>query len=255
MKLKIENLSYVIGDKNILNDISIDIKSGSFVGLVGPNGSGKSTLLKNIYRTLKPSTGAAYLNGKNIHHINTKKLAKDLAVVGQDSNIGFDFMVKDIVLLGRYPHKSIFQQNSQNDISILKSSLEAVGLSEYEDRNFITLSGGEKQRVLVARALAQKAPFLVMDEPTNHLDIKHQLQIMESVKNSNLTVFAAIHDMNIAATYCDKIVALKNGKIKKFGPPLEVFTNEFFKDIFDVDAHIMRHPITDKLIISYHFGF
>ena len=184
-----------------------------------------------------------------------KKLAKELAAVTQDSNIGFDFLVKDVVLLGRYPHKSIFQATCKEDIEIMKSSLESVELTGYEDRNFLTLSGGEKQRVLVAKALAQKTEFLIMDEPTNHLDIRHQLQIMESLKKSGITVLAAVHDMNIAATYCDTIVALNGGRVFKCGIPGEVFTKDFFKDVFNVDAHIMEHPQTGKLIISYNLNF
>ncbi len=255
IKLRVDGLSYRIDEKNIIEDVSLNIKNGTFVGLVGPNGSGKSTLLKNIYRTLKPSKGVAYLNGKNIHTTDTKKLAKELAVVTQDSNIGFDFLVKDIVLLGRYPHKSIFQANCKEDIEIMKSSLESVELNGYEDRNFLTLSGGEKQRALVARAMAQKTQFLIMDEPTNHLDIRHQLQIMECLKKSVVTVFAAVHDMNIAAMYCDTIVAIDNGRVVKCGIPHEVFTKDFFKNVFNIDAHIINHPQTGKLIISYNLDF
>lgn len=255
IKLRVDGLSYGIDEKTIIKDISLDIKKGTFVGLIGPNGSGKSTLLKNIYRTLKPSKGAAYINERNIHITPTKKLAKELAAVTQDSNIGFDFLVKDVVLLGRYPHKNIFQSTCKEDIEIMKSSLESVELNGYEDRNFLTLSGGEKQRVLVARALAQKTEFLIMDEPTNHLDIRHQLQIMESLKKSGITVLAAVHDMNIAATYCDTIVALNGGRVLKCGIPGEVFTKDFFKDVFNVDAHIMEHPQNGKLIISYNLKF
>ncbi|MDZ5034502.1 ABC transporter ATP-binding protein, partial [Clostridium perfringens] len=185
--------------------------------VIGPNGSGKSTLLKNIYRLYKPSSGSILLDNKELSKMKDKDCAKEIAVLAQESNTHFDFTVKQIVKMGRYPYKSVFEDYSKDDLKMVKEMLKKVGLESYSDRNFSELSGGEKQRTLIARALVQNTDFLVLDEPTNHLDIGYQIQLMDLVKSLNITTLAAIHDMNLAAMYCDYLIVMKDGKIKEVG--------------------------------------
>ena len=251
MKIKIANLFVKLGNKEIINDFSLNISTGEMVGLIGPNGSGKSTLLRNIYRVLEPDSGVIYFDGINIQEKSYKETARELAVVAQHNNFSFDFTVENVVIMGRAPHKRIIERNSREDYLMAADALKRVGLDGYEDRHFNTLSGGEQQRVILARALVQNTDALILDEPTNHLDIKYQLQLMSLVKSTKCTTIAAIHDLNIAAMYCDCIVVLKDGRIKGIGTPEKIFTSEMIKDIYGVKAEIFR---TDKGEIHIFFS-
>lgn len=251
MKLSVENLGYSVRDKSIINGLDLEIEKGQFVGIVGPNGSGKSTLLKNIYRSLKPTLGIVKLDNEDIYTINQKQLAKKLAVLSQENCIFFDFKVDEIVGMGRHPHKKLFEGDNEEDLQIVWTSLDKVKMTDLAKRKFDTLSGGEKQRVLIARALAQQAEFLVLDEPTNHLDISCQMQILKTVKDLDITIFSAIHDLNLAALYCDKIYILKDGKIANYGTPQEVFTPKILKEVFGVNADVIIHPNTKQVAITY----
>lgn len=163
----------------------------------------------------------------------------------------FDFTVKEIVSMGRFSHISRFSNIDGNDEELIKQSLEKVGLEDYGNRSFLSLSGGEKQRVMIAMALCQNTELIVLDEPTNHLDIKYQLSIIHMLKHLNITTFTTIHDMNIAGTYCDYIYVMKNGKIVQHGTVSKVFTKEMFRDVFEVDVHIYINPYSNKLNVSY----
>lgn len=240
MKINTEDLHLFYGAKEILKGISIQSKEKEFIGLIGPNGSGKSTLLKCIYRTLKPDQGAVYLDGKELSTIRVKDSARKLAVVAQHNQYNFDFTVQEIVMMGRSPHKKALERDNAGDYTIVKEALQTVGMSEFADRSFSTLSGGEQQRVILARALAQQTPCLILDEPTNHLDITHQLQLMRIVKNLNVTVISAVHDLNIAAMFCDRIYALKDGRIAGGGTPESLLTPEFIREIYDVEAEVVK---------------
>ncbi len=251
MKLKVSELFYKIYDNQILSNINLEIDKGDFVGLIGPNGCGKSTLLKNIYRVCKPYSGNIFIDGMNINKLSSKAVAKQMSVMIQENNIEFDVNVLDMVLLGRYAHKKLLESNYKNDLSIARQSLKEVGLSEYDDRSFFSLSGGEKQRVLIARALTQKAELIILDEPTNHLDIGYQFQIMDILKKQKITVFSSIHDLNIAAFYCDKIFIMDNGKIIDYGVPEKVITKDMVKRLFGVNANIEINPNTNKISITY----
>ncbi|WP_312259097.1 ABC transporter ATP-binding protein, partial [Megamonas funiformis] len=176
MEIISEQVKKFIGNKEILKGINIDVKNKEFLGIIGPNGSGKSTFLKCIYRILKPSEGKILFNGKNIDELSFRQTALDLAVVAQHNFYNFDFKVLDVVLMGRSPHKKILERDNEIDYKIARNALEKVGLKDFVERNFTTLSGGEQQRVILARALTQETECLVLDEPTNHLDIKYQLQ-------------------------------------------------------------------------------
>lgn len=251
LKLQVRNLKFTIDKKEILKDISFDVPKGSFVGVIGPNGSGKSTLLKNIYRLYKPCSGTISLDNKNLFKMKDKECAKEIAVLAQESNSQFDFTVEQIVKMGRYPYKSIFEDYSRKDLEIVKEMLKKVGLEDYRERSFSNLSGGEKQRALIARALVQDTDFLILDEPTNHLDIGYQIQLMDIIKELNTTTLSAIHDMNLAAMYCDYIVVMKDGKISRIGKPNEVITSEVLKDVFGVNAYIGINPMNNNIQVSY----
>ncbi|MGL4252536.1 MAG: ABC transporter ATP-binding protein [Fusobacteriaceae bacterium] len=249
--LQIDDLSYGIDSKQILDRINLSIHKGKFVGLIGANGCGKSTLLKNIYSNLKPKGAKILLEGQNIDTIERRSLAKKMSVLAQSQQIDFDFTVENIVDMGRYSHNTLFSQDKNQNREIVKKSLTDVGMLDMKDKSFSTLSGGEKQRVLIARAFAQETDFLILDEPTNHLDIKYQIQIMDIIKSQKKTVLAVIHDMNMASSYCDHIIALKDGKIVAEGSPSQIFTSENIENIFGIKSHIIKHPIKNTPFIIY----
>ena len=251
LRLEVNNLSFNYYDKNVIEDICINVKKGDFVGVIGPNGSGKSTLLKNIYRALSPNSGSVNLDGEDIYKMNFKKSASKMGVVGQENFVPFDFSVEEIVKMGRNPYKKLFDADTKEDNDIVMQSLEQIVLKHMAKTNYQRLSGGEKQRVLLARVLAQNTDFLILDEPTNHLDIYYQLQIFDLVKNLGVTVLSAIHDLNIAALYCDILYVLKNGKVVKQGTPEEILTQETIYDIYGINADVRLHPITNKIAITF----
>lgn len=251
MTLEAKQISFSISDERILHEVNVQIKDNQFVGLIGPNGSGKSTLLKNMYRLLKPENGTVLLNEQDILKQSSKNIAKNLAVVSQETPVLFDFTVHDLVSMGRTPHKKLLEFDQEQDFQIVKDALKQTGIAHLEKRSYSSLSGGEKKRVMVARALAQQAQVLILDEPTNHLDIQHQLQLMDLIQTLQLTVVAAIHDLNIAAMYCDQIYVLQQGRIVCFGTPEEVLTPTLLQDVFRVYADIQTHPLTGKPYLTY----
>lgn len=251
MNINIANLGVKIGKKQILKNINFEVINQEFVGIIGPNGSGKSTLLKSIYRVLKPSKGDIFLNDVNLNQLSLRESARQIAVVAQQDAVVFDFSVLEIVLMGRTPYKKILEMDNEVDIKIAKAALDNLGLADFEDRLYSTLSGGEQQRVLLARALVQEAQCLILDEPTNHLDIMYQFQLMNHVKKLKITVLAALHDLDIATLYCDKILALKNGEVFAWGPPEEVLTEENIFKIFQVKSEVIKSPKTNKIHIHF----
>ncbi len=246
MKLETKNITYSIDSKLIVNGISLGIGEGDFVGLVGPNGCGKSTLLKNIYKVYKPDSGTVYIDGKDIAEMSSKDTAKEMSVMQQENNVEFDMSVYDMVMLGRFAHQRMFRTDKLKEKEIVLDAIREVGLEGYEDRSFLSLSGGEKQRTLVARALVQKAELIILDEPTNHLDIGYQYQIMNILKRQKLTVFSSIHDLNVASCYCDRIIMMKKGEIVDTGTPEEVFQPEKIRELFGIETTITVNPVSKK---------
>lgn len=251
MEILAQAIKMAFGDKLVLQGIDLTLHDKEFLGIIGPNGSGKSTFLKCIYRVLKPTEGHIYFNGRHLHELSYRESALQLAVVAQHNAYNFDFSVLEVVLMGRSPHKKILERDNQKDYAIARRALATVGLAGFEKRSFSTLSGGEQQRVILARALTQETECLVLDEPTNHLDIKYQLEIMDIVKRLNLTVIAAIHDLNIAAMYCDRLVALDHGSIVGMGTPGELLTEKFIYDLYGVKCKITSDPANGYLNIAY----
>lgn len=238
MKITTQQLHAVLGNTEILRGIDFEANKGEFVGIIGPNGSGKSTLLRCLYRVLTPSEGAVFLDGKELSSYRVKESAQKLAVVAQHNYYNFEFSVRDVVMMGRAPHKRALDRDTAEDYQIMRQSLKAVGMQEFEERSFSTLSGGEQQRIILARALAQQTPCLILDEPTNHLDIKYQLWLMDIVRNLDCTVISAVHDLNIAAMYCDRLYAMKQGKVIAQGTPHELLTPDLIRELYEVDAEI-----------------
>ena len=253
MKIETKAVEALLSGNHILKGIDLDTGDRELVGVIGPNGSGKSTLLKCIYRVLKPTKGAVYLDGNPLDSYSYRDSARRIAVVAQHNYYNFEFAVKDVVLMGRSPHKRALDRDTAEDWQIVAESLETVGMTAFADRSFSTLSGGEQQRVILARALAQRTPCLILDEPTNHLDIKYQLQLMDLVRGLDRTVIAAVHDLNIAAMYCDRLFAVKDGRIVGQGRPEELLTREFIREVYEVDAQIMTDG-DGRLHILFHPG-
>ena len=242
MKISANAIKLSFKRSNILKGIDFELHDKEFLGIIGPNGSGKSTLLKCIYRILKPDSGVIYLDGRMLDEFSYRETALKMAVVAQHSNYNFDFTVLSIVLMGRTPYKKLLDGDSTEDIDIACSALKKVGLSGMEDRLFSTLSGGEQQRVILARALTQDTECLLLDEPTNHLDIKYQLQIMDVAKTTRKTVIAVIHDLNIAAMYCDRIIVMNEGEIVALGTPKDVLTVERIYELYGVRSLVTNKP-------------
>lgn len=251
MELRADNIWVTLSDTDIVKDISIKVKNKQFVGLIGPNGCGKSTFLKSIYKVIKPKNGKVHLNELDVLKSGPKMVSKLMGVVGQFNEMSFDFSVKEMVLMGRTPHKGLMEADTEADFRIVKDALAKVSLSEYEDRSYASLSGGEKQRVILARAIAQQPEFLILDEPTNHLDIKYQLQILSVVKRMRVGTLAALHDLELAAHYCDYLYVVKKGKVAACGTPEEILTKRLISDIYEVECEIYKNPVTGGLSIAY----
>ena len=251
MNIQTDTIQVSFGSKTILHDISLAIQDKGFVGIIGPNGSGKSTFLKCLYRVLQPSGGKIYFDGTELSSLSHHDTALKMAVVAQHSTVNFDFSVLEMVLMGRSPYKGLLDRDQLDDYEIARHALSEVGLSDFESRNFNTLSGGEQQRVILARALAQRTECLVLDEPTNHLDIKYQLELMTIVKRLDATVVSAIHDLNLAAIYCDRIIALKDGHIVCSGTPQDVLSPDTIRHIYGVSAMVQTLP-DGRLNIIYN---
>lgn len=253
--LKIENLTYAIENNFISDNINISFKENTFTGVIGPNGSGKSTLLKQIYRVLKPTKGKIYLKNFDIEEISSKEIAKQMAVLPQENQSDFDYTVREIILMGRFPYHSIFcgDHDLEKDVELMKKYLNIVGLTEQENQPFKTLSGGEKQRVLLARALVQEGNLLILDEVTNHLDIGYQYKVLEILKNLNMTIISAIHDLNLVMKFCDYVVLIDKGRVIMEGKPKDIITTENLKNIFKIDAQIIEKE--NSYVIDYRYSY
>lgn len=251
MRLRIEHLSYSYGEKNAVEDVSLFVGRGEFVGIIGPNGSGKSTVLKNVYGALTPDRGTITLDGQTLSKLPPRQRAKKLAVVGQENEVPFDFTVQQIVAMGRTPHKRLFDPDTQQDHKIVHHALEHMGMEHMAQRSYLHLSGGEKQRVLLARAIAQESDFFILDEPTNHLDVSFQMQIFDFIRRLRVTVLSAIHDLNMAALYCDRLYVMKQGKIILSGTPEQVLTAQNIYEVYGVNCTVQTHPITGRVNIAF----
>jgi iron complex transport system ATP-binding protein len=241
------------GARVVLDGVSVAIGRGSVVGLLGPNGSGKTTLLRLLAGVLTPRSGTISIDGRAIGTIGRRELARRLAMVSQDTRATFDFSVIEMVLMGRYPHLGPFALEGPDDLDIARAALEATGTAAFEERSFATLSGGEKQRVVIAGALAQASDVLLLDEPTTALDLRYQFEIAGLLRELNrsrgTTMVVSTHDLNLAASICEDIVLLRDGRVLAQGPTRSTLTAEHIRALYDVDAEVRFHERAGHLTV------
>lgn len=254
--IRVQNISYHVGNKRILDDVSFDAHPGELLVILGNNGAGKSTLLKSICNDIKPSRGNILIEDKCIRTYPPQELAKKRAVLNQHTSISLPFKVNEIVMMGRYPYFK--NRETARDILVVNDAIAKAGITHLARQNYLTLSGGEQQRVQLARVLAQASGtgtrYLLLDEPVNSLDVKHQhntLQLAVAFARAGNGVVAILHDLNLAAMYADKILLLKAGKTAAYGTPREVLTSKTITSAFGFPAQVMPHPTLDCLMISF----
>ncbi|GAA1136309.1 MULTISPECIES: ABC transporter ATP-binding protein [Microbacterium] len=252
MTVLFDDVSVVRGGRTVLHGIDLEVGTGRIVGLLGPNGSGKSTLLRTLFSGRRPHRGRVEIDGADVSLMAPRALARTVSVMLQDSPSEFDLTVRETVLVGRSPHRPPFSRDTPDDLRIVDDALRTADVHELGDRLVRRLSGGQRQRVMLARALAQSGEILVLDEPTNHLDIAHQLDLMRVVSGLGTTVIAALHDLNIAAAFCDDVAVLDEGRIVAFGPPDAVLTPALVDEVFHVTARIAVEVDTGARAMTFH---
>jgi iron complex transport system ATP-binding protein len=251
--VEVVDLAVSYGDVEVFTDVSAAVPSGSFVGLVGPNGAGKTTLLRCLNGALAPDAGTVRVGGDDVARLSSRAASRRVATVPQRTDVRFDFPVRDVVAMGRTPHVSRFGTADAGDRAAVEAAMARTSVAEFADRPVTEVSGGERQRVLLARALAQDAPVLVLDEPTASLDINHQVRTLELVRDltaEGRTAVAAIHDLNLAARFCDQLVVLADGGVLAAGDPGTVLCEETVEAAFDTDAAVARHPVTGATTVT-----
>jgi len=252
MNITIEGLHFSYDGDPVLEEIGLSIEKGEIFAIVGPNGSGKTTLLKNISGVLTPDRGAVYLDMNRIVDLSTWEIARQLAMVEQDREVGFDFTVREVIAMGRIPHQSRFARENKVDKKRIEEAMRVCSMSSLANRLLTEISGGERQRVFLAMALAQEPKVLLLDEPTTHLDINYQLQIMEIVRTQaidGLTVVMALHDLNLTAQYADRAAMLDKGHLLEIGKPHEVLTEANIKRVFHTDVIVIKHSLTNSFYV------
>jgi iron complex transport system ATP-binding protein len=242
--LTVEDVSVVLDGRALVEGVSLSAAPGEIVGLAGPNGAGKSTLLRTVYRALRPTSGRVLLDGEDVRRMPGKRLARRLAAVLQEAPGDFELSVYDVVAMGRTPHKRAFEGDSADDRAVVMGALAELDVDGLAGAAFGRLSGGEKQRVLIARALAQRAGTMVLDEPTNHLDLRHQLDALRLVRRLGVTAVVALHDLNLAAAFCDRICVMAGGRLVALGTPREVLTPALLAEVYRVEADVAENPRT-----------
>jgi len=245
VRLDIDAIEQSFGDLRVLDGVTATVDEGSLVGLVGPNGAGKTTLLRTITGGLTPDAGTVYAGDAAVHDLSSRAASKRIAVVPQETTISFDFTVRDVVEMGRHPHQARF--GADPDPDIVEQAMERTEVAQFAERSITAVSGGERKRVLLARALAQDAPILLLDEPTAGLDVNHQIRTLDLVADlvaEGRTALAAIHDLDLAARYCDALLVLSEGGVLAYGPPEDVLTTGTLREAFDARTAVSENPVT-----------
>lgn len=242
-------LSFAYKDRTVLHAVSLSVESGDMVGITGPNGSGKTTLLKILSAVLR-GRGEVKLNGRNIHAYGRRELSRLFAVVQQEARVNFPYTAAEIVLMGRASYHSPFVLEGKEDLEVARASMELTDSLPLADRYLHELSGGEKQRVMIARALAQEPEILLLDEPSAFLDLKHQVQVFELLRRLNrergLTVVAALHDLNLASLFFPRLIMLRDGRIYRDGSPNEVLTEKTIEEVYGIRVRVEHDPASEK---------
>jgi iron complex transport system ATP-binding protein len=255
MPFECKNISFGYADKMVIEDISISFAPGKFYGIIGPNGSGKTTILDLLSKHLNPASGGIYYNGKALSSYSSTQLSKELAVVPQNFYINFAFTVKEVVMMGRYPHIPRFAAPASDDIRVVDEVMEKTGIQPFEHRFITELSGGERQRVVFARALAQNTPVLILDEATSNLDINYSISLLNvterGVRQEGKTVIAVMQDINLAAAYCDYLIFLHAGRIAAHGTTPEVLNADTIQTVFQVNAKIFHESFSNSLQVVF----
>jgi iron complex transport system ATP-binding protein len=248
--IKTERVAFAYTDEMVLRDVSFDVVPGEFLSVIGPNGSGKTTLLKLLYRHLSPSEGIIYLNNAPIESISRRNLSQKIAVVSQVPQFHFGLTALELVLMGRSPHMGLLAFEGKQDFEIALETMALTDVSDFSDRSIFSLSGGELQRVVIARALAQEPQAMLLDEPTSYLDIKHQIGICQLLKTMNkdkgITIIAVFHDINLASCFSDRVMIMKDGKIHGIGPPEDMITKETLESVYGCQVYVDENPLIGK---------
>lgn len=257
--INIKNINFNYDEKPVLKNINLHVKAGELVSIIGPNGSGKTTLLKCISGILPLKSGQITLGGRDISSYKKKELAKLMAFVSQNTSIEFAFSVTDIVLMGRSPYLGPFQSETLEDLKIAFDAMEMTNITYIKDKKVTEISGGERQRVVIASALAQTPKLLLLDEPVSSLDIQHQMEVMGILRRltaeKNITVVTVLHDLNLAAEYSDEVILLKDGNVIKSGKPCEVITEDNIDYVYNTSIYMTKNPVSGKphIIPIYKF--
>jgi len=253
--IRAEDISHRYGSLTALERVSFELSPGCFTGIIGPNGSGKSTLLSILAGLLRPQSGEVFLKGRPLNSWPAKERAKIIALILQDNFFPFDFSALEVVLMGRSPYLGPLQREGPFDLQMARLAMERCDCWQFNDRNIRQLSGGERQRVLLARALVQEPEVLLLDEPTNHLDLSHQWRILDYLRefchNSNLVVAAVLHDLNLASSFCDRLLLLHQGRIQSQGQPREVLKPEVVKNVYSCEVIVLEEPENKRILLTY----
>ncbi len=252
--LEARNLTVGYDGDPVVTGVSLTAARGQFIGLVGPNGSGKSTLIRALSRVLRPLSGRALLDGADIYEMGARELARRLAVVSQDNTVAFDFLVRDVVLMGRAPHLPRFGIEGARDYEIAEEAMTLTHTAVFADRQITELSGGERQRCMIARALAQQPDVLLLDEPTAHLDVSNQIEILDLARRltmeRELATIVVLHDLNLASQYCDHLVLISMGALVAEGMPQAVVTESLIRSAYGTDVQVRLHPTTGRPYVT-----
>ncbi|GAB3812478.1 ABC transporter ATP-binding protein [Tessaracoccus terricola] len=244
-------ITWVRGSRRILDDVSLEARPREVLGVLGPNGAGKTSLLRILAGLRRPDAGAVHLDGVPVREMPRRELAQGLAIVEQSLEVHEDVTVEETVNLGRTPYRGTFEPLRAEDREAVEHALHGTGMAAYRSRSWHTLSGGEQQRTQLARALAQQPRVIVLDEPTNHLDIRYQLEMLELLRRERTTVVTALHDLNLAARFCDRVVVLRAGTVRAAGLPADVITDELIDDVYGVTAVVEPSPHTGAPVATY----
>ncbi len=254
-QLEVKNLGYNYGEKVVLDNVSFEVRPGEILGILGPNGCGKTTMLKNLNRNLSPHRGCVMLDGSSLEDIVKRDIARKIAVVPQSNEIRFAFTVREIVEMGRMPFQESFRGSSSEDLRIVEDAMVQTGVDSMADRHINTMSGGERQRVIIARAIAQSPEIILMDEPTLHLDINMQFEVLDLIRKlsreNNLTVIIVSHDLPMVARYCDRMILIHDHNIFAMGRPEEILTPENMRTVFNIDAEFDRDDRGENTVKLY----